>query len=224
MMSFFCFVFFKFLLLIMLLPHFFEWSQEQLRNFCVCAFKTTLFRYYFTLFYPSRFSIFAPHMNKIFALKEWQQRRRRRNEKQYIWKSEERIWNQKRINDKKPKHIHILTYSIFFKKQPKWMVRKRAHELVYNAYICVYMCVCSASFALNSNSFARFFLLYTRCVQMGSRIDCFIREMSARACVWESRFSVFIPCFIFQRFDYILFEFALYFKWQFRIKQQNRKE
>lgn len=150
----------------MLLPHFFGWSPEQLRNFC--ALQTTLLPVYFTLFYPRL--RFSPHMEeRISAWEEWQ---RRRNEKQHL-----KVWKENIKSKENYDKTHTQTH--FFLTQPKWMVRRDARVSSFIMHACV--CVCSASFTLIRIPFARF-LLHALCLNGFSNRLFYSRY--ERVCVW----------------------------------------
>lgn len=179
----------------MLLPHFFGWSEKQLRNFC--ALQTTLLRLPYSLLSSSPF---APHMEEqIFCSKERQRRRRRRrwgrrNEKQHLKAWKENMKSKENYDKKQQTHTH--THSrIFWNSPNEWLEDARVSSFIMHTCVYVYLfCFFSLIQILLPGSF------YARWVQMGFQIDCFIRDMSGCVSVWVS-----IPCFIFQRFDYTLY-------------------
>lgn len=88
-------------------------------------------------------------------------------------------------------------------------LKRRAREPVYNAH--THSCVLVfCFFYFNSNSFCPVFVTHAVFKWVFKSIVLFAIWACVRLCM--NRFSVFVPCFIFQMFDYILFECALYFE------------
>lgn len=141
---------------------------------------------------------FSPHMEeRISAWKEWQ---RRRNEKQHL-----KVWKENIKSKENYDKTHTHKHTIFL-TQPKWMVRRDARVSSFIMHTCVWV---FCFFYFNSNSFCPVFATHAVFKWVFESIVLF----ATWACVFvcASRFSVFVPCFIFQMFDYILFEIALYF-------------
>lgn len=192
----------------MLLPHFFGWSPEQLRNFF--ASQSTLLPYYLTPDYPL-LHLFATYGRTNFCFGRMTATTKRKTTFESL-KREYKIKRELRQNT----HTNTNTRLHIFSIQPKWMARRDARVSSFIMHACVSECICSASFTLIQIPFARF-LLHTPCINGFSNRLFHLRY--ERVCESVFRFRSMLH---FSNVWLYFIRICVVFLRQFEMKKQNR--